>query len=310
MPRARIHGMVAPWAPGHHEAVIRLPLTVVTGRTMSPSCWCLCPDPRAKRGSRLTTPSMPPLSPPRRPSHGQGAQGASRQRAPNLDSVLRGLAGTSLPYPSPQNHAPVPDAGRRGADRTPQVLRSQRLVKEGRREASRSSRLATVVRGPVPARIQSTRSVPERGKDGDGRSALECGEPRGAPTAWPRSRNAVRGSYGRGPSERTGMLSSRAATALQACCSVVRAGASCSARSASWSTSTMRATIRIVVHPQDGALGAGGLHEVGEHGLRDRLVAERAAVGPPSRDGGVVDADPARASGDWSTSTMATSIRS
>jgi len=30
--RARIHGMVAPWAPGHHDVFIRLPLTVVTGR--------------------------------------------------------------------------------------------------------------------------------------------------------------------------------------------------------------------------------------------------------------------------------------
>jgi nitroimidazol reductase NimA-like FMN-containing flavoprotein (pyridoxamine 5'-phosphate oxidase superfamily) len=29
---SRIHGMVAPWAPGHLDLFIRLPLTVVTGR--------------------------------------------------------------------------------------------------------------------------------------------------------------------------------------------------------------------------------------------------------------------------------------
>lgn len=30
--RSRIHGMVAPWAPGRHDVFIRLPLTVVSGR--------------------------------------------------------------------------------------------------------------------------------------------------------------------------------------------------------------------------------------------------------------------------------------
>jgi uncharacterized protein len=30
--RSRIHGAVAPWAPGHLDVFIRLPLTVVTGR--------------------------------------------------------------------------------------------------------------------------------------------------------------------------------------------------------------------------------------------------------------------------------------
>ena len=30
--RSRIHGMVAPWAPGKHDVYIRLPLTLVTGR--------------------------------------------------------------------------------------------------------------------------------------------------------------------------------------------------------------------------------------------------------------------------------------
>lgn len=30
--RAHIHGKVSPWAPGHHDVFIRLPLTVVTGR--------------------------------------------------------------------------------------------------------------------------------------------------------------------------------------------------------------------------------------------------------------------------------------
>ena len=30
--RSIIHGMVAPWAPGHHDVFIRLPLTVITGR--------------------------------------------------------------------------------------------------------------------------------------------------------------------------------------------------------------------------------------------------------------------------------------
>jgi uncharacterized protein len=30
--RARIHGMVSPWAPGHHDVFIRLPMTVVSGR--------------------------------------------------------------------------------------------------------------------------------------------------------------------------------------------------------------------------------------------------------------------------------------
>lgn len=30
--RSRLHGIVAPWAPGHHDVFIRLPLTVVSGR--------------------------------------------------------------------------------------------------------------------------------------------------------------------------------------------------------------------------------------------------------------------------------------
>lgn len=30
--RASIHGVVAPWLPGHHDVFIRLPLTMVTGR--------------------------------------------------------------------------------------------------------------------------------------------------------------------------------------------------------------------------------------------------------------------------------------
>lgn len=29
---SRLHGIVAPWAPGHHDVFIRLPLTVVSGR--------------------------------------------------------------------------------------------------------------------------------------------------------------------------------------------------------------------------------------------------------------------------------------
>lgn len=30
--RARLHGVVTPWAPGRHDVLIRLPFTVVTGR--------------------------------------------------------------------------------------------------------------------------------------------------------------------------------------------------------------------------------------------------------------------------------------
>ena len=30
--RSRVHGMVAPWAPGQHDIFIRVPLTVVSGR--------------------------------------------------------------------------------------------------------------------------------------------------------------------------------------------------------------------------------------------------------------------------------------
>lgn len=30
--RSRIHGVVVPWAPGHHDVFIRLPLTLITGR--------------------------------------------------------------------------------------------------------------------------------------------------------------------------------------------------------------------------------------------------------------------------------------
>jgi nitroimidazol reductase NimA-like FMN-containing flavoprotein (pyridoxamine 5'-phosphate oxidase superfamily) len=30
--RARLHGVVVPWAPGQHDVFIRLPFTVVTGR--------------------------------------------------------------------------------------------------------------------------------------------------------------------------------------------------------------------------------------------------------------------------------------
>lgn len=30
--RSRIHGMMAPWAPGHFDVFIRVPLTVVSGR--------------------------------------------------------------------------------------------------------------------------------------------------------------------------------------------------------------------------------------------------------------------------------------
>lgn len=33
--RARIHLVLEPWAPGHHDVWIRLPLTMVTGRSVA-----------------------------------------------------------------------------------------------------------------------------------------------------------------------------------------------------------------------------------------------------------------------------------
>jgi nitroimidazol reductase NimA-like FMN-containing flavoprotein (pyridoxamine 5'-phosphate oxidase superfamily) len=33
--RARIHSSVAPWAPGHHDVYVRLPMTMVTGRLIT-----------------------------------------------------------------------------------------------------------------------------------------------------------------------------------------------------------------------------------------------------------------------------------
>lgn len=33
--RAVIHGLAEPWAPGHHDVYVRIPLTVVTGRRVA-----------------------------------------------------------------------------------------------------------------------------------------------------------------------------------------------------------------------------------------------------------------------------------
>ena len=44
--RSRIRGMVAPWAPGHHDVFIRLPLTVLTGRRIVAEAPAHVPAPR------------------------------------------------------------------------------------------------------------------------------------------------------------------------------------------------------------------------------------------------------------------------
>jgi hypothetical protein len=71
----------------------------------------------------------------------------------------------------------------------------------------------------------------------------------------PRSRNAVRGPVGSGPSALIGMPSSRWGPPIHACLSAVRAVSACSDRSALCSNRMMRLTSSgIVDHPQDRAL--------------------------------------------------------
>jgi hypothetical protein len=61
--RSRIHGLLAPWPPGHLDVFVRLPLTVVTGRRIVAAAPVPFPDPRAHRRSRSTARSMAPRPP-------------------------------------------------------------------------------------------------------------------------------------------------------------------------------------------------------------------------------------------------------